>query len=837
MPRILFAALIFTLPFLATAAAPPATQRVYETAIGAKHMPSQTFATTPPATVSWRAPALEPLDLVSMPAVPQEKSNAAITNRIGQPLKVGTNQPLAKAASIVKWIAVPGGFVAKIRASSQGAVGLRVRLDLGTVPGEFGLVAQGSESTRLEAMTIDPTLGNTHWTPWTEGASQVIELFSPMLPSPDAVSVGEVANFSDSMIQPKAAAAECTVPSPCSTGDAALDGAIAQRVKSNVKILFSNGGSQFLCTATLINSPLAPAPFLVTANHCINTSAEAATIASFWFYDPGSCTDLGAAPGLTQITGGTQLVFTNFNVDSTLVRMNQAAPSGAVFSGWSAAHVADGTSIVSVSHPEGDSSRIALGTVAEEFRVPDWPYDMYGITFTSGIIEGGSSGSGLFTLDNGSLNLRGVLTGSTVQNDPAGLSCTDLNEFGLYDRFEVFEPEIDQYISGNIRTDDAPNRVQDFTGVPITDKPLDQLSSPRVYPNMQINYAGDVDVYRFTLSTPATVHVFATGGLDTVGVLMDASGTEIDANDDETSASNDFGITHSLQPGTYFVGVGHWNPTGTGTYTLNLTTVSTSTPPTSTVNYTDLWWNSPANSESGWGLNLNHQGDIIFGTLFTYDASGNPLWLVLSNGAKQGDGSFSGQIYATTGDPFNANPWNPSNSHATSVGTMSLAFSDSSHGTLNYTYNGTTVTKQIIREVFSTPVTCTNTTADRSGSNNYQDLWWNPNESGWGLNVTEQGTIAFATLFDYDANGKPLWFVMPNGPQSSGGNFSGPLYTVKGPPFNANPWGVTTPTAVGTMTLHFTSGIAGTLTYSVNGVTVTKSIQRQTFSSPLPLCQ
>ena len=141
---------------------------------------------------------------------------------------------------------------------------------------------------------------------------------------------------------------------------------------------------------------------------------------------------------------------------------------------------AAGTAIVSVSHPAGDSSRVALGTVATEFRVPDWPYDMYGIKFTSGIIEGGSSGSGLFTLDNGSLTLRGVLTGSTTDNDPGGLSCTDLTDYGLYDRFEVFEPEIDQYISGNIRTDDAPNRVSDVAALPVTDLALDQLVAARV---------------------------------------------------------------------------------------------------------------------------------------------------------------------------------------------------------------------------------------------------------------------------------------------------------------------------------------------------------------------
>ena len=35
--------------------------------------------------------------------------------------------------------------------------------------------------------------------------------------------------------------------------------------------------------------------------------------------------------------------------------------------------------------------------------------------------------------------------------------------------------------------------------------------------------------------------------------------------------------------------------------------------------YEGLWWNSPANSESGWGLNITHQGNILFATWFTYD--------------------------------------------------------------------------------------------------------------------------------------------------------------------------------------------------------------------------
>src|SRR5689334_13033393 len=112
----------------------------------------------------------------------------------------------------------------------------------------------------------------------------------------------------------------------------------------------------------------------------------------------------------------------------------------------------------------------------------------------------------------------------------------------------------------------------------------------------------------------------------------------------------------------------------------------------------------------------------------------------------------------------------------------------------------------------------------------YTDLWWNPNESGWGVNVIQQWDTIFATLFVYDQTGSARWFVASNltGSQNT---FSGTLYQTTGPYFGGpfNPAGVHAP-AVGTMTFAF-NGDTGTLTYSVNGVTVTKSIQRQGFKT------
>ncbi|MGE5615392.1 MAG: hypothetical protein ACM3X5_00610, partial [Bacillota bacterium] len=286
----------------------------------------------------------------------------------------------------------------------------------------------------------------------------------------------------------------------------------------------------------------------------------------------------------------------------------------------------------------------------------------------------------------------------------------------------------------------------------------------------------------------------------------------------------------ALSPGQYFVLVAPWDPQVTGNYSLRIRGDVVDT------NYTDLWWN-PA--ESGWGVNLNHQDNILFATLFTYDTDGSQMWLVMSNGAKQPDGSFSGPLYRVTGPAFNASHWGAVS--LTQVGTMSVSFSGTSSGALTYSVNGTNVTKNIVRQAFATTTTpCGWSLFNRSLSTNYQDLWWNPTESGWGLNIAHQQDTLFATLFTYDAAGKGMWLVMSNGTLISGNSsnpvYTGTLYRTTGPAFNASPWTAISLASVGTMRLSFTDGNTGTLVYTVNGVQVTKSIQRQVFGAVKTQC-
>jgi len=254
---------------------------------------------------------------------------------------------------------------------------------------------------------------------------------------------------------------------------------------------------------------------------------------------------------------------------------------------------------------------------------------------------------------------------------------------------------------------------------------------------------------------------------------------------------------------------------------------------------TSLWWNP---NESGWGLNLNQQGGLMFGTLFTYDASRAPLWLVMPAGTLQADGvTFTGDLYRTTGPAFNANPFTPIGpANITRVGSMTVSFSQANAGALTYTVNGIEVKKSIQRQVYGArSANCLPGTGSRTASTHYQDLWWNAAESGWGINLTHQDNTLFATLFTYDAAGRDLWLVMSGGARQTDGSYLGDLFRTAGSAFNAVPFvplSAADVTQVGTMRLRFTNGNAGTLTYTNNGITVTKAITRQEFSTPVSAC-
>jgi hypothetical protein len=118
-----------------------------------------------------------------------------------------------------------------------------------------------------------------------------------------------------------------------------------------------------------------------------------------------------------------------------------------------------------------------------------------------------------------------------------------------------------------------------------------------------------------------------------------------------------------------------------------------------------------------------------------------------------------------------------------------------------------------------------------SAATELTDLWWNPAESGWGVNVILQNSVAFLTFFVYDAAHNPVWYTSD---AYLGDNFvwTGKLYQTNGPWFGgAFPPANVTVRQVGTVSFAATGLNQATLTYTVDGVAVIKNVQRQTWAN------
>jgi len=761
---------------------------------------ARAFAFRAPLAPAWAVHALPPAKTTG----DRDESRGRVVG--------GVREVDSPAGSPPQWQPVAGGWVARLAIASPGAAGLRarIRLPAGIVTGE--MVARGSDG---EVHGSGAATGEA-WTAYTAGAQQEVEVFSRTRPA-SAPVVESIVHF-DVSPTAKDTAGACSPDVVCTSEDAARDAAIAERRHSVVLVNFVEGTEARVCSGTLINTERFPAPYIVTANHCIATAAAAASVTTLWFNEVPTCGAAAATATPRQVSGGAQLVFTSHAADSTLLLLARDAPSGAVYAGWDTAPLATTSDIVSISHPQGDVKKFALGKKSSEPLVKGYPQSMHGVSYTRGVTEGGSSGSGLFTLSGGSLRLRGVLSGSTLRSGSL-LSCANQDrEEALFGRWEIFHPQVAGLIAAIERApDDIGNRPSESYRLF-----LEPSANPSDTPTAaRIDYPGDVDVFRIDIPRGgATLTVRTSGGLDTVGTLLDASGRTLKSVNDAEADSVAFGLTRTLETGTYYVSIATRDPLATGDYAFLASLANVGE------NYTDLWWNP---DEPGWGLGLSHQGHLLFGTLFVYDRQGNPTWFVMSVGERDSGNLWKGPLYRYA-RPAGSAPL------ATLAGQMRITFTSASEATLSYLVDGQVITKKIKRQVYSLPPVCRWSSFDRSLTTNFQDLWWNPAAGGWGLFVAHQGPIVFAALFTYDARGNPMWYAMTNGQRISDGLYIGELNSFTGVAYDAPAWSPVSPTAVGTMTMQFTRGNAGSVAYTVDGDLSVSPIARQVFSTPLTEC-
>lgn len=238
---------------------------------------------------------------------------------------------------------------------------------------------------------------------------------------------------------------------------------------------YISDGNSYVCTGTMLNDldPDTFVPYFLTAAHCISTQSETNTLEVTWFYQsnntPSNCSGSPAVPNRTSLPqsfGGVLLHDTGppaLTNDSCFIRLNpDHLPPGAAFAGATADQE---SGIAAIHHPAGSWKRAAFGhfeSLSIDCGADCGCFDSAYYAFydlDNGIIQGGSSGSGMF---NASGQIIGQLFGHCTLC-PDAEDCDHGGDWCLmYGEWENTWPDIEYWIrlGGTIWIDRAHTGTQ-----------------------------------------------------------------------------------------------------------------------------------------------------------------------------------------------------------------------------------------------------------------------------------------------------------------------------------------------------------------------------------------
>jgi lysyl endopeptidase len=377
---------------------------------------------------------------------------------------------LLPSAPQMQWVATAGGRAAQVAVTSPDAGSVRLAIALAGVPADVEMVFFGADATRLEGPVLVGDIRDRTspwWSPVTEGATQTVEFFVPSRYDPAALplKIAGVSHIFSTLsshftkrLQDIGSAGACNVDVPCS----ALNGSPAfQSIADSVaQMVFTDGPFTALCTGSLLNDsdPSSQVPWFYSANHCFEnetppykTAAQmqvvANSLATLWRFEANACVG-GHGSGTpistwSQLNGGATLIYNNPQSDALLVRLNNAPPAGAFYSGYDPNPIAAGTAVLTIHHPEGDLKKVTQGTV-QRFSVPgvgNGNNTFIEVQWNLGTTEPGSSGGGLWSLNGTQYLFRGGLWGGTAD-------CTNMSGTDNFSRFDQTYAALAAYLGG-----------------------------------------------------------------------------------------------------------------------------------------------------------------------------------------------------------------------------------------------------------------------------------------------------------------------------------------------------------------------------------------------------
>jgi hypothetical protein len=472
----------------------------------------------------------------------------------GKKRMVGVARSITLDASMGVWADAPdGGKLWSLEVSSPGAVGLRVHFTQVALPEGAELTAYNLRDWTEIAGPYTGQGGNGRddvYTPCMLSDRARIELYlppgTPVGPLPfDADNIQHLFRGPIDILNGQGNQRSNDDPTITPTvgnchNDVTCFPAWANVAKAVGIYFASDASGSFQCTGQLIatqNNDLTP--YFITAAHCVNTAAEAATVQVYWLYQTPTCN--GAPPSLASCptTVGANLTATLATSDGTLLRLTGAVPGGLFYVGWTSTPVTNGTSVAGVHHPDGSWKRISFATATDQSgcSIPGTSSTSVDAHWSSGVTEGGSSGSGLFRADT--MQLIG-----TLSCGPSACGASDVNLHDGYGRFASFYPTISAFLAGG--SDDgleendscaAARQLSPVTGTTLTNAGLTVKST-------------DEDYYKYTLPIGSALTVtftFTAAGGVVNGQLFTTCGGAVLAS--TTGSGNTRTLTYTNSSG------------------------------------------------------------------------------------------------------------------------------------------------------------------------------------------------------------------------------------------------------------------------------------------------
>ena len=318
------------------------------------------------------------------------------------------------------WLRADGVSTWQLDIEVAGALNLNLGFSKFRLPPATVLTVVGNNGNEL-TFGRDQDLQGQLWTPVVSGDRVRISLTGPSDVASEAQFLLHAVNAG---FRPFHAGEQSTAKAASCHVNAACDRGAWSRERRSVARITATG--VLYCTASLLNNTAGDrTPLLLTANHCVATPAQAAATVVYWKHEASSCSGFGHDPGIFQV--GAVLLATSARNDFTLMRLIADPPpeADAYFSGWDK-RAQQWTSVTGLHHPANGARRIShfagttdfAGVTVSAYSEPDFvgsqvsPVFHYIPSWTKGMVEGGSSGSGLW---NAQHRLVGQLSGSVAE--------------------------------------------------------------------------------------------------------------------------------------------------------------------------------------------------------------------------------------------------------------------------------------------------------------------------------------------------------------------------------------------------------------------------------------